>query len=353
MQNSETVGSATLNSAGAAATAHVVGSPYAITVSAATGGTFTPSDYTISYVPGAMTVNPASLMVTANNQSKTYGQTFAFGVQEFTTSGLQNGETVGSATLASAGAAATAHVVGSPYAITATAATGGTFTPSDYTITYNNGNLTVNPAALTVTAQNQAKTYGSTFAFTGTELAQTGLQNGETVGSATLASAGAANTAHVVGSPYAITASAATGGTFTPSDYTITYNNGAMTVNPAVLAVTANNQLKSYGQMFTFAGTELTTSGLQNGETVGSATLASAGAVNTAHVAGSPYAITASAATGGTFTPSDYTITYNDGAMTVNPAALAVTAETNPFENVWADVHIYRHGVWDERIAER
>src|SRR5207342_248139 len=115
-------------------------------------------------------------------------------------------------------------------------------------------------------------------------------------------------------------------GTFTPSDYTITYNNGAMTVNPAALAVTANNQSKSYGQTFTFAGTEFTTSGLQNGETVGSATLTSAGAVNTAHVVGSPYAITASGATGGTFTPSDYTITYNNGGMTVNPAALAVTA---------------------------
>jgi len=327
LQNSETVGSATLNSAGAAATAHVVGSPYAITASAATGGTFTPGDYAISYVPGALTVNPASLTVTANNQSKTYGQTFTFTGTQFSTSGLQNGETVGSATLASAGAAATAHVVGSPYAITATAATGGTFTPSDYTITYNNGAMTVNPAALTVTANNQSKTYGQTFTFAGTEFTTSGLQNAETVGSATLTSSGAVSTAHVVGSPYAITASAATGGTFTPGDYAITYNNGAMTVNPAALTVTANNQSKSYGQTFTFAGTEFTPTGLQNGETVGSATLASAGAANTTNVAGSPYAITASAATGGTFAASDYTITYNNGAMTVNPAALTITAD--------------------------
>ena len=35
--------------------------PYSITASAATGGTFTPGDYTIGYVPGAMTVNPAAL----------------------------------------------------------------------------------------------------------------------------------------------------------------------------------------------------------------------------------------------------------------------------------------------------
>ena len=70
------------------------------------------------------------------------------------------------------------------------------------------------------------------------------MQNGETVGSATLASAGAANMANVAGSPYAITASAATGGTFTASDYTITYNNGAMTVNPAALTITADDKTR-------------------------------------------------------------------------------------------------------------
>ena len=56
-------------------------------------------------------------------------------------------------------------------------------------------------------------------------------QNGETVGSVTETSPGTAATASVAGSPYAITpASAATGGTFTPSNYTITYVNGALTV---------------------------------------------------------------------------------------------------------------------------
>ena len=171
----------------------------------------------------------------------------------------------------------------------------------------------ITPATLTVTANNQSKTYGSTFTFAGTEFATSGLVGGETVGSATLSSAGAANTAHVAGSPYAITASAATGGTFTPANYTISYVNGALTVNPASLTVTANSQSKTYGQTFAFAGTEFTTSGLQNGETVGSATLTSSGAASTAHVTGSPYAITASAATGGTFTPSDYSITYVNG----------------------------------------
>jgi hypothetical protein len=44
---------------GQAATSSVAGSPYAIVPSNATGGTFTPSNYSISYVNGALVVTPA------------------------------------------------------------------------------------------------------------------------------------------------------------------------------------------------------------------------------------------------------------------------------------------------------
>jgi hypothetical protein len=115
------------------------------------------------------TVTPAALLVTANNQTKTYGQAFTFNGTEFTANGLQNGESVGSASISSSGAAATAHVANSPYAINISGATGGTFTPSDYSITYNPGVFTVNQAALSVTANNQSKTYGQAFTFNGTE----------------------------------------------------------------------------------------------------------------------------------------------------------------------------------------
>ncbi len=47
------------------------------------------------------------------------------------------------------GGAATAPVSGSPYAITPSAAVGGTFAAGNYAITYANGNLTVTAAALT------------------------------------------------------------------------------------------------------------------------------------------------------------------------------------------------------------
>ena len=86
----------------------------------------------------------------------------------------------------------------------------------------------INTAALTVTANNQSKTFGNTFIFTGNEFTPTGLLNSETIDSVSLTSAGAPMPAPV--GPYPIIASAATGGSFTASDYTIGYANGQLTV---------------------------------------------------------------------------------------------------------------------------
>ena len=323
-----------VSNSGGAATAAAGGS-YTITASAATGGTFSASNYSITYDTGTLTVNTAALTITASAQSKTYGQTVTFGSGStlFTSSGLQNGETIGSVTLAvsNSGSAATAAAGGS-YTITASAATGGTFTASNYSITYDTGTLTVNTAALTITASDQSKTYGQTVTFSSgsTQFTSSGLENGETIGSVTLAvtnSGGVATAA--VGGSYTITACAATGGSFTASNYSITYDTGTLTVNTAALTITASAQSKTYGQTLTFsAGSSLfTSSGLQNSETIGSVTLAvsnSGGAATAA--AGGSYTITASAATGGTFTASNYNITYDTGTLTVNTATLTIIA---------------------------
>ena len=68
------------------------------------------------------------------------------------------------------------------------------------------------------------------------------------------------------------------------SNYTITYANGTLTVNPAALTITANNASKTYGQTATLAGTAFTASGLVGGDTVGSVTETSTGSAATAAV---------------------------------------------------------------------
>jgi hypothetical protein len=78
----------------------------------------------------------------------------------FTSSGLENSETIGSITIASDDGASNTASAGT-YNIVPSAATGGTFTASNYSITYANGTLTVNPKALTVTADDGSATYGT------------------------------------------------------------------------------------------------------------------------------------------------------------------------------------------------
>ncbi|SMC48537.1 MBG domain-containing protein [Pedobacter africanus] len=183
--------------------------------------------------------------------------------------------------------------------------------------------LTISKLPLTITANSSSKTYGNAVTFAGTEFTAAGLVNGNTVTGVSLNSTGAAATATVAGSAYPIVASGATGTGL--ANYNISYNNGALTVNPKVLTITADNHSKTYGDVLIFAGTEFTSTGLINGNTVTGVTLTSTGAAATASVAGGAYPIVASAATGTGL--NNYTISYTNGALTVGRRALTITAD--------------------------
>ena len=281
--NGDTITGVTETSTGAAASATV--GTYNIVPSAATGNRL--SNYTIGYVNGRLTVNPATLTITANNDSKTYGTLKTFSSTAFTETGLvtANGDTLTGVTETSTGAATSATV--GTYNIVPSAATGNGL--SNYTIGYVNGRLTVNPATLTITANNDSKTYGTLKTFSGTAFTETGLvtANGDTITGVTETSTGAAASATV--GTYTIVPSAATGNRL--SNYTIGYVNGRLTVNPATLTITANNDSKTYGTLKTFSGTAFTKTGLvtANGDTITGVTETSTGAAVSAAVG--PYAI--------------------------------------------------------------
>jgi len=316
--NSDSVTGATLTSAGSGAAATVAGGPYGITASAAVGSGL--SNYNITYDPsGQLTVNPASLIISSSNQSKTYGTNYALGTTAFTTSGLANSDSVASVTLASAGTGASATVAGGPYGITPSAAAGSGL--SNYSITYDpSGQLTVNPAPLTITSSNQSKTYGTNYALGTTAFTASGLLNSDSVTNATLASVGTAATATVAGGPYDITPSAAVGSGL--SNYNISYDSsGRLTVNPAGVSVTALGGSSSYGSSPANPG--LSATGLQNGQDVSALTglRNSFGITNTSNAGGYTLDV------GGALTNSNYTVTStHSGSWTVNPVTVSVTA---------------------------
>ncbi|MGO8697220.1 MAG: MBG domain-containing protein, partial [Limisphaerales bacterium] len=196
------------------------------------------------------------------------------------------------------------------------------FTPNDtvdYTSATNTVTLVVLPAPLTVIAGNANRIYGQANpSFTGS---MAGVTNGDHI---TVAYSCSAAPGSPVGT-YSIVPSAAVGADLT--NYAIAYVNGALTVSPASLIITADNRTKTYGQKVAFAGTEFTAAGLMNGDTVSGVTLTCSGAAATASVAGSPYSIVPSAAVGTGL--ANYTIGYASGTLTVLEAT-STTIWTNP-----------------------
>ena len=217
-------------------------------------------NYTITYVNGTLTVSPKALTITANNRSKTYGDTVTFAGTEFTTVGLVGSDTVTSVTLTSAGAAASAAVAGSPYSIVPSAAVGTGL--GNYTITYVNGTLTVSPKALSITANADGKSYDGLAYTGGNGVVYSGFVNSEnaTVLGGSLAYGGTSQGAIDAGS-YQITPSG-----LTSSNYTISFFDGTLTVDPAALTITANADAKSYDGLAYTGGNGVVYSGFVNSE---------------------------------------------------------------------------------------
>ena len=178
-----------------------------------------------------------------------------------------------------------------------------------------NASLTVDPAVLTITAQNATKSYGRSATFAGTEFTTNGLLNSDHVTSVTLTSPGALPTAAVSGSPYAIVPSAALGSGL--ENYIITYKNGNLTVGKASASVSPSATSKNYGTSDPpFTGT---LTGFVASDNVTATYTRAAGET----VAGSPYAISATLSPASVL--SNYNIAYNTANFTITKATASVT----------------------------
>ncbi len=135
------------------------------------------NNYAVSQISATGSITPAALTINADNLTKTYGQELAFSGREFTSVGLVTGETIGKVDLTSQGANGFADVEHGPYVIGADNAIGGSFDSNNYTITYNSGSLTVNRAALLISANDAQKFQGTPNPVFGASYA--GFVNGE------------------------------------------------------------------------------------------------------------------------------------------------------------------------------
>lgn len=257
------------------------------------------ANYNVIYRNGNLAVTPATLLVSANNASKVYGE----GTQltGYNVIGLVNGDTINDVALNSAGASVLAGV--GSYSIDASQASGSGL--SNYDIVYNSGTLNVTPAQLVINAGYASKTYGESV--TPTQYEVIGLLNGNTVNSVGLSSAGAIASANV--GKYAIVASNASGSGL--ENYLISYNDGGLKVTPAALTITANSGSKVAGST---AQLGYSASGLLNSDAIAHVDVTSAGADSAASAG--LYTVIAANANGNGL--GNYDINYVDGTLLVN-----------------------------------
>ncbi len=268
-------------------------------------GTLAATNYNFTFVPATLTITRAPLILAGNDASRLYGD--ANPALTGTIVGLKAGDK-GTATFASS--ALSTSPVGA-YPIVGTFLPAGGVNASNYIIT-SSGTLTVNPAPLTAAAANASRAYGDPNpTFTGTI---TGAKNGDVF---TASFTSAADPTSPVGT-YPITA-VLSGAPSVISNYTVTTNSGTLTITPAALSVTAANASRIYGDANPALSGSIT--GIKNADNI-TATYASA-AVATSAVG--TYPIVPTLVDPGAKL-GNYTVTSNNGTLTVSPAPLSVTA---------------------------
>ncbi len=264
-------------------------------------GFFDPSTSTATNV----VIAPAALTVTANDKTRQYGQTNpSF---DGTITGIKNADNV-TATFTTT--ATPASPVGT-YAITPVLADPDNKL-GNYTVTSNNGTLTITQALLTVSANNKSRTYGAANpTFDGIV---SGIQNGDNI-TATFTTT--ATPASPVGT-YAISPVLADPDNKL-GNYTVTSNNGTLTITPALLTVIVNNKSRGYGAANPVLDGII--NGIQNGDNI-------TAIYSTTATPASPVGVYP-------ITPQlsdpdnklgNYTVTINNGTLTITQALLTVSA---------------------------
>ncbi|MDV3455892.1 MBG domain-containing protein [Sphingomonas sp. HF-S4] len=293
-------GSDTLS--GALATAAAAGSDvetYAITQGSLSAG----SNYTLRYAGADLTVTPRAITVTADAQSRIYGDANPALTYSVGGSGLYGTDVLGGMLTT----AATQSSNAGSYAITQGSLTAG----DNYSLTYAAANLTVTPRAITVTADAQSRIYGNANPALTYTVGGSGLYGSDSLGGALATTAAQGSD---VGS-YAITR-----GTLGSSgNYSITYTGADLSIAARQITVAADTQTRIYGNANPALTYTIGGDGLYGSDTL-------SGALGTSATQGSNvgnYTITqGTLGTGG-----NYAVSYSGADLSITQRPITVSAD--------------------------
>ena len=281
-----------------------------------------------------LTVSAKAVTITATNVSKVYGNALSGGAGStaFTTSGMANGETIGSVTIAyGTGSAANASVAGSPYnnSVTPSAPTGGTFTASNYSFSYASGSITVTTLTITesgATVSNKVYNGNTTAAVSGGTLS--GVVGGDVVNISTTGTFASANVGNNIAVTLALTGANA-------GNYTLTNPGLTANITAIPITITATGPAKTYGTSYTNGSStsnfSLTSGSLVSGQSITNVYFNyDANAASSTTPVGTSYTVTPSLPVTGSggFLSGNYNITFVAYTGTVTGAILTITGNS-------------------------
>ncbi|MGV8998206.1 MAG: beta strand repeat-containing protein [Parvibaculaceae bacterium] len=269
------------------------------------------NNYSFVYVDGTLKVNKATLLVTADSGSKTYGDDVpSLGASYAGFKLGQNSSVIDTLATTTTNAVNTSNA-----GLYSTKASGAA--DNNYNFVYIPGLFTVNKAVLTVTADDLTKIYGDanptlTATYSGFKF-KDGVSDLDIAPTLTTS----AKTNSNVGN-YAITANSLFGIIGLDNNYTFKFNAGTMAVTPAMLTIAANEQTKIYGQKDPALSYSVSGYKLKDGSSVLSGALDRDDGQNVGN-----YDI----GQGSLAANSNYTISYTGNTLHITPATLTVVAD--------------------------
>jgi hypothetical protein len=264
------------------------------------------TNYELTFVGANLTITAREITVTADPQTKVYGEADPALTYQVTAGSLVNGDSINGALARAAGES----VTGGPYAINKGTLSAG----SNYDLDFVGANLTITAREITVTANVKTKVYGDADPALTYQVTEGSLAFTDSFTGALSREAGEAVGSHPI-----------TQGTLALSaNYDLHYVGANLTISKATLTVTADNKSRPYGDpnpslTATFAGFKFAES-LATSGVAGTPALATLAAQSSPV---GPYDITAGL---GTLTSGNYTFAFVDGTLTVEKAGLEIKA---------------------------
>jgi hypothetical protein len=188
------------------------------------------TNYALNYASANLAVTQRAITVTADTQSRAYGDANPSLTYQVGGSGLANGDTLSGALATSATAASNIGVYGINQ--------GSLAASTNYALNYASANLTVTRRAIIVTADAKSRAYGDTNPALTYQVGGSGLANGDTLSGALATSATAASDAGVYGITQGTLAAS--------SNYAFAFVGANLTVTPAAAPRVPTAELATY-----------------------------------------------------------------------------------------------------------